>query len=72
MRTKDLIAKRERRDRARMREQRNIEQQVYESPSKESFVLPCDFPDKVLAFVKKCQPTFPMRKSCVVAICAIH
>lgn len=53
MRTKDLIAKRERRDRARMREQRNIEQQVYESPSKESFVLPCDFPDKVLAFVKK-------------------
>ena len=53
MRTKDLIAKRERRDRTRMREQRNIEQQVYESPSKESFVLPCDFPDKVLAFVKK-------------------
>ena len=53
MRLKDLIAKRERRERKRTREQRNIEkQQAFETPAKEPYTLPTTFNDKVLSEVR--------------------
>ena len=50
MRTKDLIAKRERRERKRARAERNnIKKKTQlEVPAKEAFTLPADFSDEVL------------------------
>ena len=51
MRTKDLIAKRERRERKRARQQRNTKapEQTPKLPDNDAYTLPADFPDEVLA-----------------------
>lgn len=61
MRVKDLIAKRERRERKQARVQRNhIEKwQVEEVPSKEPFLLPTEFADSVLAELKQLPASIP-------------
>ena len=48
MRTKDLIAKRERRERKHVREQRNAKTQAPIAPENEAYTLPSSFPDAVL------------------------
>ena len=59
MRTKDLIAKRERRERKRARAERNnIEKKTQlEVPAKEAFTLPADFSDEVLKELRQLPAT---------------
>ena len=59
MRTKDLIAKRERRERKRARaECNNIEKKTQlEVPAKEAFTLPADFSDEVLKELRQLPAT---------------
>ena len=59
MRTKDLIAKRERRERKRARAERNnIEKKTQlEVPAKEEFTLPADFSDEVLKELRQLPAT---------------
>lgn len=53
MRMKDLIAKRQRRERKKAREERNMEKwQTVERPEKEPFILPAAFSDEVIAELK--------------------
>lgn len=52
MRTKDLIAKRERRERKHAREQRNAKIQTPIVPENEAYTLPSSFPDAVLEATK--------------------
>ena len=53
MRTKDLIAKRERRERKHAREQRNAKTQTPIVPENEAYTLPSSFPDAVLEATKQ-------------------
>ena len=53
MRTKDLIAKRERRERKHAREQRNAKTQAPIAPENEAYTLPSSFPDAVLEATKQ-------------------
>lgn len=53
MRTKDLIAKRERRERKHAREQRNAKIQTPIVPENEAYTLPSSFPDAVLEATKQ-------------------
>lgn len=53
MRTKDLIAKRERRERKHAREQRNAKIQTPILPENEAYTLPSSFPDAVLEATKQ-------------------
>ena len=53
MRTKDLIAKRERRERKHAREQRNAKIQTPIMPENEAYTLPSSFPDAVLEATKQ-------------------
>lgn len=53
MRTKDLIAKRERRKRKHAREQRNAKTQTPIVPENEAYTLPSSFPDAVLEATKQ-------------------
>ena len=53
MRTKDLIAKRERRERKHAREQRNAKIQTPIVPENEAYTLPSSFPDAVLEAIKQ-------------------
>ena len=53
MRTKDLIAKRERRERKHAREQRNAKTQTPVVPENEAYTLPSSFPDAVLEATKQ-------------------
>ena len=53
MRTKDLIAKRERRERKHAREQRNAKTQTPIVPENEVYTLPSSFPDAVLEATKQ-------------------
>lgn len=53
MRTKDLIAKRERRERKHTREQRNAKTQTPIVPENEAYTLPTSFPDAVLEATKQ-------------------
>ena len=53
MRTKNLIAKRERRERKHAREQRNAKIQTPIVPENEAYTLPSSFPDAVLEATKQ-------------------
>ena len=53
MRTKNLIAKRERRERKHAREQRNAKTQTPIVPENEAYTLPSSFPDAVLEATKQ-------------------
>lgn len=53
MRTKDLIAKKERRERKHAREQRNAKTQAPIAPENEAYTLPSSFPDAVLEATKQ-------------------
>ena len=53
MRTKDLIAKRERRERKHAREQRNAKTQTPIVPENEAYTLPSSFPDAILEATKQ-------------------
>lgn len=53
MRTKDLIAKKERRERKHAREQRNAKTQAPVAPENEAYTLPSSFPDAVLEATKQ-------------------
>ena len=61
MRTKDLIAKRERRERKKTRLERNTttESHLIEAPRKEPLALPADFNDKVLKELKQLPKYIP-------------
>ena len=64
MRTKDLIAKRERRERKQARKQRNnvLPKQMQDAPVNEKYTLPTTFPDEVLAELKNLPSSISMEE----------